>query len=426
MGSWILDCDQFRKLAEEKVKTGDREGAGAAYDQLSRAWLRGASQAISPAERTIRMENSLKFRELALNHISGKSESVKTSADVIVAKHKDSSSPSGSEMPASSMGNIRAQLLNDSIGQMIIGMVDGFAQASTVTWSDIGGLDCLVKDLKRALASAVVKYPENVHREASGDILLYGPPGTGKTLLAAALASALKLDGGKGFFYNVRAAGLKGHYQGNTEKSISLLYETAGNTSPSLVFVDEIDGICTSRDGAQDAASRAILSVLLEEMDGMSKKGRSLQERFVLTVAATNTPWALDAALLSRFGENRVYVPAPDSNGRLQILGKQMKGYEPEDPSVLEWLAQDEQTEGYSGRDLRSLASVAKNRMEIELNQDLADWNDLKDIMDKTVKLRPLTKEDFKTALKQVPASITPKIIEHYQRWSEDPTYRPR
>ena len=321
------------------------------------------------------------------------------------------------------MGKIRSQLSKDDIGRTLIAQVDNFAQTSSVTWDDIGGLYSLVSDLKKALASAVVKYPAGIKREASGDILLVGPPGTGKTMLAAALANAISLDGMTGRFYNVGLAGLKGHYQGNTEKAISLLYETARANAPSLVFVDEIDSLCISRGQGVDASSRAILGVLLSEMDGLASK---TSKDFVLTVAATNTPWALDPALLSRFGENRILVPVPDASGRREILEKLIRrqGYEVTDGD-LDWLADDAQTKGYSGRDLKNLAAVAKRGMEMEMNPQLADWKDLAEVAGVEIKLRPLSRTDFVSARVRVPPSISGDEMEHFRRWCEDPNYRP-
>ena len=420
--NWIQECEDLKKEAEACAAQGRFSAAGEAYDRLSRAWLRGASQAVSSEERARRMANSLKYRGLAVQFLSGKKSGTGAAGG---GEQKSAPTAAGGGAGA---GNIRTQLAGDPIGQMLIAMVDGFAQDSTVTWDDIGGLDSLVKDLKKALAAAVVRQPEGVKREASGDILLFGPPGTGKTLLAAALSNALCLGGVPGRFYNVRVAGLKGHYQGNTEKSISLLYETAAGTSPSLIFIDEIDGLCTSRGNSQDAASRAILGVLLAEMDGMAKKGRDVRSRFVLTVAATNLPWDLDPAILSRFGENRVFVPPPDALGRRHILEKLIlrQGYALESESLIDWLAEDAQTEGYSGRDLRNMTSVAKNRMEQEMNPELSEWKDLREIAERTLKLRPLKREDFKVALRLAPPSLTDKIVEDYRRWGDDPNYHPR
>lgn len=421
MDNWIQTAKELQARAEKLSKDGDSQGAAAAYDQLSRVWLTGASQSFSAEDRRIRMDQSNKFRELARKCKNGEATSRNQGNDN--GKNGD-----GNNSSSGKIGKIRAQLDNDEIGKMLIAQVDGFAQTSSVTWDDIGGLDSLVSDLKKALASAVVKYPAGIKREASGDILLVGPPGTGKTMLAAALANSICLDGMTGRFYNVGLAGLKGHYQGNTEKTISLLYETARENSPSLVFMDEIDSLCTARGQGGDSSSRAILGVMLAEMDGMQKKSSDPKASFVLTVAATNTPWSLDSALLSRFGENRVLVPAPDASGRRAILEKLLirQGYQLENASDLDWLAEDAQTKGYSGRDLRSLTSVAKRAMEMEMNPNLSNWKDLKEVSGSVVKLRALTHVDFRAAMKRVPPSITQKMMDDFRNWCEDPNFQPR
>ena len=176
-----------------------------------------------------------------------------------------------------------------------------------------------------------------------------------------------------------------------------------------------------------DASGRAILGVMLSEMDGMAKKNSDPHASFVLTVAATNMPWSLDPALLSRFGENRVLVAAPAAKGRREILRKLLieQGYQLEKESDLDWLAEDKQTAGYSGRDLRSLTSVAKRSMEMEMNPQLSQWKDLKEVAGTEVKLRPLKHSDFTAALKRVPPSITEETMTNFIRWCEDPNYRP-
>lgn len=419
MSDWIKEAQSLQREAEDLCKRGAYQEASTVYDRLSRVWLTGASLSFSAEDRRIRMDQCNKFRELARDCKKGEH----FNSDGSVRK----ASGGQSHLSGDNIGKVRAQLSNDEIGKMLIAQVDGFAQTSTVTWDDIGGLDSLVSDLKKALASAVVTYPAGIKREASGDILMVGPPGTGKTMLAAALANSICLNGMTGRFYNVGLAGLKGHYQGNTEKSISLLYETARENSPSLVFMDEIDSLCSSRGQGADASSRAILGVMLSEMDGMQKKSSDPRANFVLTVAATNTPWSLDPALLSRFGENRVLVPAPDASGRRAILEKLIirQGYQLENSSDLDWLAEDTQTCGYSGRDLRSFCSIAKRSMEMEMNPQLFNWKDLKDVSGTEVKLRALKHSDFIVAMKRVPPSINQKMMDDFKRWCDDPNYQP-
>lgn len=433
---WVQECESLKKEAERLSAEKKFKEAAECYDRLSNAWLRGASQASSADQRKARMENSIRYRETALRTSRGQSGPPPSPGGEKAPVRERAGGGGvpppapreGAEAEPSSVGRIRGILEQDDVGRMIISLVDSFAQESTFTWDDIGGLDDLVQDLKQVLGYSIARQPEGVRREASGDILLYGPPGTGKTILASALSNSITMGSGpRGKFFNVRVAGLKGHYQGNTEKSISLLYETARDLAPSLVFIDEIDGLCTSRGGGQDSAARAILGVLLQEMDGMASKGKGPDIPFVLTVGATNTPWDLDHAILSRFGENRVYVPPPDAAGRRQILEKLTvrQGYAVADGSLLGWLSDDARTAGYSGRDIRSLSAIAKRRMELGENPWLSAWNSLSEISDRTLTHRPLTREDFQGALVAVPASISEKVVRHYEAWRDDPAYRP-
>ena len=121
-------------------------------------------------------------------------------------------------------------------------------------------------------------------------------------------------------------------------------------------------------------------------------------------------------------------VPAPDASGRRAILEKLIvrHGYALENASDLDWLADDAQTRGYSGRDLRSLTSVAKRAMEMEMNPNLSNWKDLKEVSGTEVKLRPLTHADFTLAMKRVPPSINDKMMDDFRKWCEDPNYQPR
>ncbi len=426
---WVKDCEKWSKIATECEAKGDTAGATGAYDRLSGAWLRGASHAASTDERRTRMERSLHFRRRA---VSPEPEPAGRRRPTLPPAAGGGTPPTGrgaAERGKGEMeepGSLRSMLSQDSVGQLLISLVDNLTEDSSVAWEDIGGLDHLKRELKYALALSVLPAPDGIRIEYSGDILMYGPPGTGKTMLAAALSNSLCRGGIRGRFFNVHASALKGHYQGNTEKSITLLYETARESSPSLVFFDEIDGLCRSRDSG-DTAGREILGVLLQEMDGMAVKDRNLGSAFVLTVAATNRPWDLDPAILSRFGENRVYVPPPDQAARRQILGKRLGGfgYALESESLLDWLAEDGCTAGYSGRDLRNLTARIVRRMWTRANQNLYDWADIRELESLHLRAEPITKADLSEALRGVKGSVTPEVEVHFRRWSEDPRYRP-
>lgn len=155
--------------------------------------------------------------------------------------------------------------------------------------------------------------------------LFYGPPGTGKTLFARASAHSLQsiapnLDV---LFYAPTADQLKDKFVGGTEKKISTYFRcvedaakrqeeemrrTKGDAHSVLgiIFFDEFDSLARARD--QDDASgthASATNTLLQMMDGFT----SLPH--VVVMAATNYPWQLDDAILSRF-QTKIYVRLPD------------------------------------------------------------------------------------------------------------------
>jgi proteasome regulatory subunit len=96
------------------------------------------------------------------------------------------------------------------------------------------------------------------------------------------------------------------------------LFSLARDRAPSIVFIDEIDAIGTTRtnDGTSGSAEvQRTLMQLLAEMDGFDNRGD------VRIMAATNRVDMLDAALLrpGRF-DRIIEVPLPDTTARLEIL----------------------------------------------------------------------------------------------------------
>lgn len=405
-----------------------------AYAELAKAWIAAAGITTSPSARAERLAESDKAMEMAAECKLKAARQAKPAEDC-ASKRKGrvgsggGANGEGVEMSDDDADNgdvewpkdsLHAQLAGDKVGDMLIAQIEGSLRTTGVTWGDVGGQDGLVRDLKTILAQSVMLRPDGTKPDGAGNILMVGPPGTGKTFLVSALANSIS---GTGAFYDVSLSKIEGHLKGMTEKSIGLLYESARFRAPSLVFFDEVDCICTSR---ENGGGGVTLGAILAEMDGLKTKnsGKGVPP-FVLTVAATNAPWSLDSALLSRFGGHIVLVGSADAEGRRQILEKHLRRYQLESTALLDWLSADLQTQGFSGRDIKNLVSNAVQTMQKEMNPGISTWESIDEIKGKVQNERPLTQRDFESAFKMVKASITPMVMNDFRLWMKDHAYKP-
>jgi len=121
---------------------------------------------------------------------------------------------------------------------------DPLAVDKTVTFTEVGGLDGHINQLKEMVILPLL-YPEvfqRLHVTPPRGVLFHGPPGTGKTLLARALASSVSAGGRKINFYMRKGADTLSKYVGEAERQLRVLFEEARKNQPSIIFFDEIDG----------------------------------------------------------------------------------------------------------------------------------------------------------------------------------------
>jgi AAA family ATPase len=182
--------------------------------------------------------------------------------------------------------------------------------------------------------------PEKFGEWAPRNILFYGLPGTGKTMLAKALSNELNVP-----LYLIKATSLIGDHVGDGAYKISELFDFAQKTSPSVIFIDEIDAIALHRtyQSLRGDVSE-IVNSLLTEMDGINpNKG-------VITIGATNNIETLDYAVRSRF-EEEIEFKIPNEEERKQIIQNNLKTFPLKIEVPIEKLVKI--SKGMSGRDIK-------------------------------------------------------------------------
>jgi len=270
-------------------------------------------------------------------------------------------------------------------------------------WEDIGGLDEVKDVIKEAIVLPFIRNkPKFV--KSPRTVLLYGPPGTGKTMLAKASSNMLSAT-----FFEAKASVLLSKYFGESSKLVSALFRKARKMQPSLLFIDELDALAVARTGNMNEASRRVLTEFMSEMEGFSTK----KEDRMIIIAATNKPWDLDDAMVSRF-QRKLFVPLPDIEARKSIITLNLKGAELSDISI-DGIAQ--KTGFYSGRDIANVCEEAIIGMVREQNPQLHKIIKESDIEGCSIRTRELTGKDFERALEKIKPSVSLDDIEKFKNW---------
>lgn len=123
------------------------------------------------------------------------------------------------------------------------------------------------------------------------------------------------------------------------------LFELARQHKPSIIFIDEIDSLCSSRSDSESESARRIKTEFLVQMQGVGNDTDG-----ILVLGATNIPWVLDSAIRRRF-EKRIYIPLPEEHARL-VMFKIHLGNTPHQVSDDDLKELAKRTEGYSGADI--------------------------------------------------------------------------
>lgn len=259
------------------------------------------------------------------------------------------------------------------------------------------GLDSVagMKPLKNLLRNEVIAPlfdPEKFKKFKLGipnGILLFGPPGCGKTFIVKKLAEELGYN-----FIEMAPSSVATSYVHGAVGNIGKVFEMAKLQSPSIVFIDEIEGLVPKREelsGFSDIKKEEINEFLIQLNNAGHNK--------ILVVGATNRPHMIDSAIM-RSGrmDKRIYIGAPDFEARRDMFRLCLSG-RPYDKDInFEKLS--EMTENYVGSDLELIVTEAA-RMAVAHNKNLID------------------EEMLISAINKFTPSITPEEIKYYEQFAD-------
>lgn len=218
------------------------------------------------------------------------------------------------------------------------------------------GFDCVagMRPLKAMLISDVIEplmNPEKYKKFKLGipnGILLFGPPGCGKTFIVKKLAEELGYN-----FIEMNPSSVATSYVHGAVGNIGKAFEMARLQAPSIVFIDEIEGLVPKREelsSSADIKKEEINEFLLQLNNAGSSK--------ILVVGATNRPHMIDTAIL-RSGrmDKRIFVGPPDLEARRDLFKICLSG-RPYDKNIdFEKLAK--MTDFYVGSDIELIVTEA-------------------------------------------------------------------
>lgn len=189
--------------------------------------------------------------------------------------------------------------------------------AKKLSFADVGGQDKALEVLQKEVIFPI-RYPEAFRNtKLNHGFIMYGPPGTGKSLTAEALANETNAH-----FIKLNGLEMESKWVGESEENWRVLFDTAKENQPTVMFIDEFDAVAKKRGGA-DVYGDKVVNQLLTLMSDVEKNGDE-----IYVIAATNRPEMLDDAISrsGRFGR-KIEMKAPETlKDMLSIFNIHTKG----------------------------------------------------------------------------------------------------
>ena len=246
-----------------------------------------------------------------------------------------------------------------------------------VEWDDVVLTPDSEADLRNLVRLMDPAYSERLKLPMPSGLLLMGSPGTGKTLIARLIATQTNRS-----FYRITAADILGGNTGASVKKLADLFARARENNPSIIFIDEMDGLLPRNTGLQAQHDIQLVEQarsLISELE---------PQHNVFLIGTTNHLDSIDPAILrgGRFSE-KIEIGMPDRAGYMRLLKRHLDGIRLADGLSADLLA--EKLSGVSPADLEAVCNSAKRMAMRRMSHDGDE-------------LPPLTWSDFSNAMRRV------------------------
>ncbi|XP_026639177.1 katanin p60 ATPase-containing subunit A-like 2 [Microtus ochrogaster] len=198
-----------------------------------------------------------------------------------------------------------------------------------------------------------------------------------------------------------------------------VLFELARYHAPSTIFLDELESVISQRGmtpGGEHEGSLRMKTELLVQMDGLARS-----EDLVFVLAASNLPWELDCAMLRRL-EKRILVDLPSQEARQAMICHWLppvsKSHALELRTELEYSVLSQETEGYSGSDIKLVCREAAMRPVRKIFSVLESHQSESSNFP-VIQLDTVTTEDFLDVLAHTKPSAK-NLTERYLAWQKE------
>ena len=160
-----------------------------------------------------------------------------------------------------------------------------FAEKPNHSFDDVTGMDELKTELK------------NDHEHA---FLFYGDIGCGKTYLAEAFIHELMKNDYK--YMHIQLVDILSNYAGESEKGIKEIFETAEESAPCILFIEDIEALCVDRNLPDLPTYKvSLIEAFVEAFNHLKDSGKEL-----IFIAETSHPQRIDAAVSDKMKQVKV------------------------------------------------------------------------------------------------------------------------